>query len=220
MIKFKKTKRSFYGKWLYKVSLFARGNFVFRCCNVEDVQNLIFSRLNSNPLGHTAVLENRDLLIRISKFLSGYDQTTFSYRCENNTFDIYTNDEKFFNDTINTFEEILRFAVKPDAESFNLLQNKKNIIVDKYPHNRYKYKVFLLPHRNHDMQNKTAFISWIAAQHGKITLSDAMKKWFYDTRWNWDRRYVLVEDEQTLLMMKLRSSEYVGSIYDYILSDK
>jgi hypothetical protein len=40
------------------------------------------------------------------------------------------------------------------------------------------------------------------------------------TEWNWDRRYVLVEDEGTLLMLKLRNPEVMGSVYNYVLSDK
>jgi hypothetical protein len=40
------------------------------------------------------------------------------------------------------------------------------------------------------------------------------------TDWNWDRRYVLVEDEGTLLLMKLKNSEVVGTVYNYVIVDK
>jgi hypothetical protein len=47
-----------------------------------------------------------------------------------------------------------------------------------------------------------------------------VQKWFLKTDWNWDRRYVLVEDEGTLLMMKLRNSDVVGTVYNYVVTDK
>jgi len=40
------------------------------------------------------------------------------------------------------------------------------------------------------------------------------------TEWNWDRRYMYVEDEMTLLMIKMRSSEVLGRIYEYHIIDK
>jgi len=51
-------------------------------------------------------------------------------------------------------------------------------------------------------------------------MSKAVKTWFIRTEWNWDRRYILVEDEQTLFMMKLRSAEVVGKTHEYQLVDK
>jgi hypothetical protein len=63
-------------------------------------------------------------------------------------------------------------------------------------------------------------LDWVESQNGKITISPALKDWFISTNWNWDRRYVLVEDEKTLLMLKLKNSDAVGSIYDYVISDK
>ena len=57
-------------------------------------------------------------------------------------------------------------------------------------------------------------------QGGRILISPIVKDWFIKTEYNWDRRYVLVEDSQTLLLLKLRNSEALGRIYDYVISDK
>ena len=53
-----------------------------------------------------------------------------------------------------------------------------------------------------------------------MTCTHAVSTWFVDTDWNWDRRYILVEDEQSLLMLKLRGSEVVGKIHNFVISDK
>jgi len=71
-----------------------------------------------------------------------------------------------------------------------------------------------------EREDKVKFIEWVEKQKPRITCTNAVKEWFIKTDWNWDRRYVLVEDEQTLLMMKLRGPEVVGKIYNYVICDK
>lgn len=93
--------------------------------------------------------------------------------------------------------------------------------VKKLPHNRYRYRVYLLPHKMaKDREGKQKYISWLKSLGERVTCTPAVEGWFMHTDWNWDRRYILVEDEHTLLMLKLRNSEVVGRIYNYVLSDK
>ena len=71
-----------------------------------------------------------------------------------------------------------------------------------------------------DKEGKKKYIEWLKRQSPKITCTTAIEHWFIKTDWNWDRRYVLVEDESTLLMLKLRNAEVVGRIYKFVISDK
>jgi hypothetical protein len=59
----------------------------------------------------------------------------------------------------------------------------------------------------------------MASQPG-IKISDTVKTWFMVTNWNWDRRYIYVATEADLLMLKLRSSDVVGSVFKYEIVDK
>jgi hypothetical protein len=68
-----------------------------------------------------------------------------------------------------------------------------------------------------DKEAKKQYIDWIKKQSPRITFTDAIATWFLSTEWNWDRRYVLVEDDHTLLLLKLRNSEVVGRIYNYVI---
>jgi hypothetical protein len=77
-----------------------------------------------------------------------------------------------------------------------------------------------LPHKIKDRKDKKEYVNWVSGQNNRILISDAVKEWFITTDWNWDRRYVLIEDSQTLLMLKLRNPEALGRIYDYVISDK
>ena len=71
-----------------------------------------------------------------------------------------------------------------------------------------------------DIDGKELLLDWMKKQSPKITCSPSVQRWFLDTDWNWDRRYVLVEDESTLLMFKLRAADVIGRIYKFVVCDK
>ena len=125
-----------------------------------------------------------------------------------------------YNDLFLTFEEVACARSEPNEKDLDLLENTGSIIVKKLPHNKYAYKAFLLPHKINNRKDKKEYVNWITGQNDRILISDAVKEWFIKTDWNWDRRYVLIEDSQTLLMLKLRNPEVLGRIYDYVISDK
>lgn len=223
MSKVKQTKRAFYGKWFYKVSLSLEGSFILRNKGLSEIASYISSLENTSHHPYSSynrVIKNKSLLIKIADFLITYPKDDYGLRSETGILDLYTNDKNLYECLLKEFSEIVRVCYQPDTENLDVLKEKKNIIVKKFPHDRYRYKIFLLPHKIKDEQQKESFLTWIENQGGRITLSNAVKEWFMNTRWNWDRRYVLVEDEKTLLMLKLRSPEAVGSIYDYVISDK
>jgi hypothetical protein len=119
------------------------------------------------------------------------------------------------------FEQDVRQRSEPFENSIELLEDQRVILSKKLPHDRYRYKVYLKPHLlASDPQAKQQYLNWIEGQDNRITLTDSVKSWFMRTEWNWDRRYVLVEDEQTLLMLKLRNSDVMGRVYNYVISDK
>jgi hypothetical protein len=110
---------------------------------------------------------------------------------------------------------------EPSAAAAELLEQPQTIVAAKLPHNKYHYKVYLLPHKlAGDKESKKKYVEWLKGQTPRITCTPAVERWFIKTDWNWDRRYVLVEDEHTLLMLNLRNSEVVGRVYNYVISDK
>jgi hypothetical protein len=135
--------------------------------------------------------------------------------------DFYTNDRNFYEELSLKFESAMLHRFEPNLETLDLLDTPQTILAAKLPHNRYHYKVYLLPHKMAgDKESKKKYVDWLKSQDPRITCTPAVQKWFIKTDWNWDRRYVLVEDEHTLLMLKLRNSEVVGRVYNYIISDK
>jgi len=184
-------------------------------CNTADTDARPYS------LSHK-VRDHKEHIIDLASFLKSYDPSIWSKRVESNIIDVYTNDRQFYEDLTDKFLETVVHRFEPDQQTEDLLRDGTHYIVSKkLPHDRYQFRAYLLPHKmSGDRDGKQQYLNWIKKQDEKITLTPAVEKWFLTTDWNWDRRYVLVEDEATLIMLKLRNSEVVGKIYNYVVSDK
>lgn len=222
--KVKYTNHKFYGKWLYKVSLNIKGCGMLRIHSLAAIKDFC---LGPEPEDNCYRYKkeswhNRDVLLALCLFLESYDKSVFAKRIERYTIDLYTNDVDFYNTAVIKFATQLKHSFEPSTESIDIITDNNNCIaVKKLPKNRYNYRVYLLPHKmSSDRAGKTKYIDWLKTQIPRVTCTDAVEKWFISTDWNWDRRYVLVEDEQTLLMLKLRNAEVVGKIYNFVVADK
>ena len=220
MLKADTTNCRFYNKWLYKVTLNIPGVAIFRQNSLEKIPLLNFDGQKNSYSTMARASLHRQELIALSSFLLKWDSELWSKRIECSAIDIYTNDKTMYNDLFLTFEEVACARSEPNECDLNLLENTGSIVVKKLPHDKYAYKAFLLPHKIKDKQAKRDYVNWITGQNNRILISDAVKEWFVHTDWNWDRRYVLIEDSQTLLMLKLRNPEAIGRVYDYVISDK
>ena len=220
MLKADITNRRFYNKWLYKVTLNIPGVSIFRQNSLEKIPLLNFDGQKHTHSTMARASLHRQELIALSSFLLEWDKELWSKRIECSAIDIYTNDKTMYTDLFLAFEEMACARSEPNEKDLDLLENTGSIIVKKLPHNRYAYKAFLLPHKIKDRKDKKEYVDWITGQNNRILISNVVKEWFIKTDWNWDRRYVLIEDSQTLLMLKLRNPEALGRIYDYVISDK
>ena len=222
--KTKLTSKKFYNKWLYKVSLRQNGVAIFRYKDLKFVKDFCLQSTNTErPYSvFYKAFQQKDSILELCEFLEQYDTALWSKRIENNNIDFYTNDKDFYQQISLKFAESLIHRFEPNPDNLDLLNSEASVVaVKKLPHNKYRYRVYLLPHKMAgDKELKHRYVSWLKTQTPKITCTEAVEKWFMHTDWNWDRRYVLVEDEHTLLMMKLKNAEVVGRVYNYVVSDK
>lgn len=161
---------------------------------------------------------NRNSISKLAAFLDPYDADSWAKRIEHNTIDLYSNDSAFYNAVSTEYQNSIVHRFEPAA---GVDLNASMIIVSKLPHDKFNYRVYLLPHKMAgDREGKQRYIDWLKSQAPRVSISAAVERWFIATDFNWDRRYVLVEDEQTLLMMKLRNSDIMGRVYNFVISDK
>lgn len=223
-LKTKTTNKKFYNKWLYKTTLRVEGSYLFRNKSLEEIKEFCNGPAPAREYYalSTKAYANKDNILKVCNFLEKYNSESYKIRVEQNCIDFYTNDKDFYEDISSTFESMLEHCFEPSESSLNILEGSDfTITVKKLPKNIYNYRVYLLPHKlAKDNEAKESFISWLKGQVPKVTCTPAIESWFIKTDWNWDRRYILVDNENTLLMLKLRNSEAVGRVYKFIVSDK
>lgn len=222
--KTKLSNRKFYNKWLYKTTLEIEGCSIFRLKNIQEIKEFCYSPDHSEHRFSiwSKAYKNKNHILDICEFLESLDKNLYQTRVERNFIDFYTNEKSFYNNLSNKFQSVLKHRFEPsDATIEAISESTSSIAVKKLPKNRYQYRVYLLPHKlAGDKEAKIRYITWLKSQNERITCTKAIEKWFIETDWNWDRRYVLVEDERTLLMLKLRNAELIGRIYNFVITDK
>jgi hypothetical protein len=200
------------------------GAYTFRVLDLESLKEITQKKAANEKFysrHDTLSSDDIEVITKLLSYLETLDLSAWTKRVERSCIDIYTNDQEIFNDISEKFNDIVIHRFEPFEGSLEYLDVSSTIIGKKLPHDRYKYRVYLLPHKlANDKEAKQRFVEWIKNQSPRITCTPAVEQWFIKTNWNWDRRYVLVEDEQTLLMLKLRNSDVVGKIYNYVVCDK
>jgi hypothetical protein len=200
--KIQSANRKFYNKWCYKLSLRLKNAGIFR---KKDLDLILKESSSSDVLSVAAFLKD--------------NPAQYGLRIERSTLDLYFNDQQLFNQGMQDLEALINNAFAIDQSDIDLIERSHLIKANKYPFDNYHYKVFLQPHKL-SKDEKSNFLSWIDSQQEKIKITENVKSWFYRTEWNWDRRYMYVDNEKTLLMLKLRQPEAMGTIYTYVISDK
>lgn len=201
--KHKITRHKFYNKWDYKISLWGKGLSYLRYLPVHNI-----------PHNH----HNKKIVEDLSDFLTKLDPMVYFKRIETNILDIYVNDSGLYDQIRNQFSSHVRLTSAP-AEGVTL-DSGNTVKVKKLPYDRYQYKVFLKPHKVTSFEEKRRYLIWLETQIPRINITNNVKEWFYKTNWNWDRRYMYVQDDATLLILKMKNPEALGTVYSYEIVDK
>jgi len=221
----KKTKKKFYNKFIYKVTLDAPGSRALRWYSISQLATLDLSAASKRTYSWQeeivkTVSNNSKFWLDLTGIVLGFKKELWRKRLEGENLDIYTNDSDLYNKLCNTFPDriVLRYAPKKGTEQL-LLDNDKEILCNEIPHGKYNYRVYLYPHKI-DSQTKVKVCDWFKRQGDKTSFSKSIEKWLLNTKENWDRRYVLIDNESTILMLRLLSSEVIGQTHKYVKHDK
>jgi hypothetical protein len=221
MLKPKITKRKFYDKWDYKVSLRSTAAVAFRNFPLDvivDVTNGVECGVWRIKRYRDRIANNADFCRQLAVFLQ-QNQGQYQLRLEHLTLDVYVNSSDLYNQLCHDFSKYLVHRYEPDPTKFSTVDGK--IVSEKLPHDKFHFKVFLKPHKMAgDREGKQRYIDWLETQGSKVLITESVKSWFVKTDWNWDRRYMWVEDDQTLLLLKLRGADVIGKVYEYAVADK
>lgn len=160
-------------------------------------------------------------MLKLAGLLTSLNKDQYYIRVEGKICDVYCNDAGVF-ERLKSLEGVEPMLISsPDLQNIDkLIQQKRNILCKKLPFNRYLHKVYLQPHKLRDRHERESYINWLKTQQPRVHVTENTLKWFVRTEWNWDRRYMYVEDEKTLLILKMKNSEALGTVYTYDVCDK
>lgn len=222
----KKTKKKFYNKFIYKVTLDIPGCGALRYFSLSDVLNVSIENIRTHqPWKERLVqvlVDHREEWAELVLFIESFDKKEWGKRIEGDSLDIYTNNTSLYNGLCENFvSRVTRRFQPPAGLEQEMLDEEKKIFVKEIPHGTYNYQAYLYPHKlGTSLTERTKLADWLELQVPKITFSKSIRNWVIQTKENWDRRYIYIDNEQTLLMIKLRSPQLVGKVFKYIKTDK
>lgn len=210
MIK-QKTRKLFYGKYPYKISLLIP----------EGCQILI---LNNNRINfyRTGLRNDNDLTALISNFPE-LPKQDFKTRKEHRILGLFFgNRDDYLNFLTNLNYWIIETS-EPETESeldFLKENGVKKTICKNYPHGKYQFKIRISRHMKYDA--KVNFLEWTKKTYQKdqINFPDSTREWLRDSfGWYYTDPYFYVEDYKVLTMIML----YLGSNWkkteEYVLEE-
>lgn len=218
MPKINKTKRKFYNKWSYKITLTIPGISMLYYNTLDQLEYKIINNIFNLERRHEKeIYNNIDTALQLINILKTSDKHEFQKRVERKLISIYTNNKDLYKDLADAMDYCTYHRFEP-SDDIPLLDNNK-VACKKLPHDKFRYKIYLLPHKL-PRDEKSLYLNWLESQPDTISITESVKKWFISTDWNWDRRYIWVTDERTLLMLKLRNPEVCGKVLEYVTVDK
>lgn len=203
---FHETRRKFYNKWLYKITLESVNLYVFRVYS--------FKRLCYHIKYKTVTIHPE--IANLVNLLSAVPNTSWAKRLENlSTIHIYTNSKDLVMQIQSQLPNRVVKMYEPDPRYLSNLNTNNTILVKKLPHRRYKHKVFIRL-LDDSLETKTSIMNWIFSKNPHIKCTKNTKRWFLTANWDFGARSILVEDEQHIMLLKLYHPDLVCKIYNFV----
>lgn len=218
----KTTKKKFYNKYIYKITLRMPGASALRWYNFSQLLDICQNGFKDQEPWRKDVVEdvteNHESWIKLCLMLNAFDSKSFGKRLEGNYIDLYTNNFNLYDQLGKEFTEYVKYRAQPKQGTENtILNSNKKIYVNELPYNKYQYRVYLHPHKL-DASSRKSVADWLSKQVPNVTFTESVYRWLVVTSENYDRRYIQVADDNTLLMLQLRAPNLIGKVFKYILN--
>lgn len=206
-----KTKKLFYGKYPYRAVASFKGAHVFRKWNsMHRIQKMCASELN--------YAFDKNEVSKLASIIEPYrNESEVRFRSEGSKISIYTTDKGIYDKFRDDLKGYIVELVEPgsDAELTAMQEDKKLVVCNKLPHNKYQFKVTL---KNIPVESRPQIHAWLVNNnHKSVRAPYGTIKRLLGVRYMYGSNIIYVRDAKSLTMLQLLISGYVKKIEEYIL---
>lgn len=205
-----KTSKLFYGKWPYKVECrqydASRMHYWTKLLSPKQIDILIKTKSSS-----------QSLINFYNKVKPFYDEDV-QIRVEGSRFNIFLKDKDLL-DRICKELNVWIFQVTGPASDEELAymtaNGHKKRVCEKYPSEKYKYRVHLRQNMAHDTRKK--FYDWLTKYGDQVRIINSTERWLTGKSFYCQTPYFYVNDSSLLSMIGMFLGNDLRSVEEFIL---
>lgn len=205
------TSKLFYGSYSYKVATQVRAGYLLKHKSTIDIDTVLLKRKS-----HGYSEEDQARLTEFNSILSQFEGKEIKVRYEGSHVNFFVKDPALFDSLCKAFASFIEKTWKPlnTNEAEFLTNGEKRIIVNKYPHDLYSYKVFL---KTIPIDVRMNLYKWIEDQGDCFCISNGTRAYLQGlTKWKQDP-FILIKSSKELTMLALRANDYIRRTEKYVL---
>jgi hypothetical protein len=212
-----KTDRLFYNKWPYKVTCNVAGAHYIRTFGnvaIQHPDSIVFPKrwhhdheLNQNIILRRFIKEAREFL----------QDPNIKRRIENRFIEFYVLTKEEFDRLHLTLKEFVVKITEPENKQDldTLLENKKYILCDRLPHNKYRYKITF---KDMSVKIRNDLITWAEKYNNDdIYITKSTRNHFKSIKHHYGSHYFYVKDSKMITLVAMAAGGYVRRTDEYVV---
>ena len=211
-----RTKKLYFGKWLYKIETATPGASLIKRWGVADSQEFCNSASDTRWRRHYTTADKAQLLEYITA-VEPFLHQNMQMRAEWDSLSFYLNDTDLYKQLQIVLSDWIVSITEPEStDDIEYLQEKGCLILcDELPHDQYHYRLYL----RYQMPThlRLNFLGWLDNYPDAVKPSKGTVKWLSGGNPYFQDPFIYVVDQSQLLMVKLFLGDYVRKTEEFVL---
>ena len=211
-----RTKKLFFGKWLYKIETSTPGASLIKRWGVSDSQKFCNNPNDTRWRKHYTTADKTQLLEYISA-VEPFLNKNLQMRAEWNTLNFYISDPDLYDQLKKELGKWITSVTEPvsvdDIES--LTENGSMVLCDELPYGKFQYRLYIryqLP-----PNTRLTFLEWLNNYGDNVKISSGTERWLQSGNPYFQDPFVYIADQNLLLMIRLFLGNYARKTEEFVL---
>ena len=211
-----RTKKLYFGKWLYKIETATPGASLIKRWGVADSQEFCNSTSDTRWRRHYTTADKQQLLEYITA-VEPFLHNNMQMRAEWDSLSFYLNDTDLYKQLQQALSDWIVSITEPESiNDIEYLQEKGCLVLcDELPHDRYHYRIYL--RYQMPIHLRLNFLGWLDNYTDTVKPSKGTIKWLSGANPYFQDPFIYISDQNQLLMVKLFLGEYARKTEEFVL---